>query len=245
MKCTYKKPDGSGCNAKAMHNSQYCVFHNPDISDEERFSIRSEAHHASKPEFIETPLPEMKMNNLRDVANELADTINQVRARKISQKSGTSIAYMSFVLYMIMKEAKEEEKNEEIAQQKANGTFRPEPVYNPKIYDYKDDYYLDKDGNALIVEHNGTSVFNPKHFRIESECGPFIPVDKKHKKKRKTTNPERSRRVVARLNLSNRPTTNGVNENHVQQKSPSEMTDDEKTIEVLKAAKSIGILDSS
>jgi len=231
MKCTFKKNDGTACTAYAMHGSEYCVFHNPDISDKERFSVRSAAHQTSKPEFIETSLPEMKMNNLRDVANMLSDSINQVRTHKISEKAGTSIAYMSFVLYMIMKEAKAEEQTEEIKQQKANGTYRPEPVYNPKVYDYKDDYYLDKDGNTLIVEHNGTNIWNPKNFQIESECGPFIPADRKDKKKGKS--PSLEDMLPEGLKV------------HIHDKSTEQMKDDEKTIEVLKAAKSIGILDSS
>jgi hypothetical protein len=247
MKCTFKKPDGSVCNAKAMHNSNYCVFHNPDISDEERFSIRSEAHKPAKPEFIEIPLPEMKMDNLRDVANVLADSINQVRARKISQKSGTSIAYMTFVLYMIMKEAKAEENNDEIAKQKANGTYRPEPDYGQKHYTYKDHFYLDKDGNELIIENDGTNIWNPKHFRIESECEPFIPPDKRNKKKRKTNNvitPEKAPVVV--IPPLDNVMFGGVNDKmSVHIKLPEEMTDGEKTTEVLKAAKSIGILDTS
>jgi hypothetical protein len=180
MLCTFTKKDGSKCTANAIQNSQFCVFHDPNIPDSERFSIRSKGGSNShsllalgEEGWRGEVLPEMKMEKLRDVANVLADSINQVRAGKISPKTGGTLAYMSFVLYMIMDKAKAEEKEENIAKLKAEGKYIPEPEYVPKTYSYKDEYYLDKDSNPLIVEHN--KINYGQNFKNEKR--------KKHRRK--------------------------------------------------------------
>ena len=85
MKCSYIKKDGSGCTAPALHDSNYCVFHNPEISDEERFAIRSEAtkYRSDNNEGWgeeREPLPPMKIENFQDIVNVMADSINRVRS---------------------------------------------------------------------------------------------------------------------------------------------------------------------
>ena len=94
MECIQIKKDGSRCTVNAMQNSKYCVFHNPDITDEERFRIRAEARKQNSPSLTklerglggEESLPEMKIEKYQDIVTMLADTINNVRAGKISQK---------------------------------------------------------------------------------------------------------------------------------------------------------------
>jgi len=105
MLCTFIKPDGSKCTANAMHGSKFCCFHNPDVSEEEKNNIRSEAGSIStavRQEFIEYPLPEMKLENNEDVALLMADTINNMRAGKISRRLGASFTYMAFVLLLAL-----------------------------------------------------------------------------------------------------------------------------------------------
>jgi hypothetical protein len=172
MKCSYIKKDGSGCTAPVMHDSNYCVFHNPDISDEERFAIRSEATKSHSSLAFgeggwEGEVPPMKIENFQDIVNVMADSINRVRLGRFSEKKGSTLAYMSFIMLMAMDKAKAEQKQEKIDKLKAEGKWRPEPRYAPKFYTYKDDFFLDKDGNHLIVENDGCNMYPSKTFKHE------------------------------------------------------------------------------
>ena len=187
MQCSYIKPDNTQCTANAMHNSDYCCFHNPDIPEEEKNLIRAKGGHANE-QYIETPLPPIKIEKMADVVTVLADSINQVRAGRISQKAGGTLAYMSFILLMAMDKAKAESKQDKIDKLKAEGKWRPEPKYAPKFYTYKDDFFLDKDGNHLVVEKDGSSfhprlVFEPEDS-LKEEKKSVRSNWKKHKKRR-------------------------------------------------------------
>ena len=158
--CNFIKDDLAKCTSFAMNRSDFCYRHNPDISEEDKINASSLGGKAnSQPEFIETPFPEMKIENYQDVVSILADTINNVRSGKISQKSGSTIGYLSFIMLLAMDKAKKEAKDEKIEKLKAEGKWRPDPVYGVKVYTYKDDFYLDKDGNRLIVEKNNSNYF--------------------------------------------------------------------------------------
>ena len=153
MKCTQIKSDGSQCKANAVFKSDFCWNHNPDIPDEVKRSVSSKGGKANSfSEFIESPLPEIKIEKMQDLAILLSDTVNNMRSGKISQKSGSSFAYLSFILLLVLEKALKEKENERIDQLKAEGKWRPEPCYGNKFYTYKDMFYLDKDGNPLIVE---------------------------------------------------------------------------------------------
>ncbi len=180
MKCTFKKPDGTKCTANAMHNSKYCCFHNPEIPDNEKKLIRSKGGSNSHPSLSgvypagsgreggwEGEVPPMKMENMRDIVSVLADTINNVRTGKISQKSGSTIAYLSYIIHMAMDKAKAEEKQEKMDKLKSEGKWRPEPKYSPKFYSYKDEFFLDKDGNHLVVEKDGSTFYPLLDYKPE------------------------------------------------------------------------------
>ncbi|MFI5144068.1 MAG: hypothetical protein ACHQJ4_00600 [Ignavibacteria bacterium] len=168
--CQYIKSDSTKCTSFAMNGSDFCYRHNPDIPQEEKINASSKGGQANE-QYIETPLPAIKIEKMTDVVTVLADSINQVRAGKISQKTGGTLAYMSFILLMAMDKAKSEAKQENIEKLKAEGKWRPEPKYAPKFYTYKDDFFLDKDGNHLFVEKDG-STFRPvlEFKREEVEC---------------------------------------------------------------------------
>ena len=174
MKCTYTKDDGTKCNSFAMSGKQYCWRHSTDITEEEKreYSSKGGKSH-SLLSFGEegwgggVPLPEMKIEKYQDLVSVLADTINNVRSGKISQKSGSTIGYLSFIMLLAMDKAKEEAKEEKIEKLKAEGKWRPEPVYGKKVYTYKDDFYLDKEGNRLIVEKDGSTFYPALKFKPE------------------------------------------------------------------------------
>jgi len=146
--------DLTKCTSFAMNGNDFCYRHNPEISEEEKLNASSLGGKSnSHPEFIETPLPEMKIERYQDIVSVLADTINNVRTGKISQKSGSTIGYLSFIMLMAVDKAKAEAKEEKIEKLKAEGKWQPEPAYDRKHYMYKDEFYLDKDGNKLVLEN--------------------------------------------------------------------------------------------
>ena len=155
--CQYIKNDSTKCTSFAMNGSDFCYRHNPDIPDEEKNNASSKGgmNSHSDSEFCnpllslgeeKVKLPHMKIENFNDLAAVMADSINRIRSGEISQKTGSTLAYMSFVMYMILDKAKAESKQEKIDKLKAEGKWRPEPKYAPKFYTYKDEFYLDKDG---------------------------------------------------------------------------------------------------
>ena len=127
----------------------------------------------------------MKIDKMQDVVTLLTETINNLRTGKISQKSGSSIGYLSFVLLMAMDKADAQNEKDRIAKLKSEGKWQPEPYISPKVYIYKDEFYLDKDGNQLIVENNGKNYYHPQDFKKETDCGPFIPLESRRKEREK------------------------------------------------------------
>lgn len=166
--CRFIKPDKTKCTSFAMNDSNYCYRHNPDIPDEDKINASSKGGKSNaEPEFIETPLPEIKIKKLDDLVCLLEDTINNMRAGKISQKFGSSFGYLSFILLMVMEKAEKQNERERIKKLKAEGKWRPEPSYGPKLYTYKDEFFLDKDGNPLIVEKDGSTFYPKLNFQPE------------------------------------------------------------------------------
>jgi hypothetical protein len=182
IECQYIKSDSTKCTSFAMNGSDFCYRHNPDIPQEEKINASSKGGINSHSSLAiedgeggwvgEVKLPLMKIENFNDLTAIMADSINRVRSGEISQKTGSTLAYMSFVMYMILDKAKSEAKQEKIEKLKAKGKWRPEPKYAPKFYTYKDDFFLDKDGNHLVVEKDG-STFHPilkfKREEVESK----------------------------------------------------------------------------
>lgn len=161
MKCTFTKSDGTQCKANAVFNSNYCWYHNPDIPDEIKRSVSSKGGKTnSAPEIVESSLPIMKIKNVKDIVALLEDTINNMRQGKISKNFGSSFGYLSFIMLLAMEKVVDENKRERVEKLKSEGKW-PEPIYASKLYTYKDMFYLDKDGNPLIVEKN-SSDFQPE-----------------------------------------------------------------------------------
>ena len=137
--CQFTKDDLTKCTSFAMNGSDFCYRHNPDIPEEEKLNALSKGgnnSHTLSQTLLErgmedeAVLPSIKIENFRDIVNLLADTINNVRAGKLSQKAGSTIGYLSFIMLMAMDKAKEEEKREKIDKLKAEGKWRPEPKYS-------------------------------------------------------------------------------------------------------------------
>ena len=178
--CQHIKTDSTRCASFAMNGSDFCYRHNPDISEDEKINASSKGGNNNHPSLSlgeggweGEVLPPMPMENFQDIVAVMADSINQVRAGKISQKTGSTIAYMSFIMLMAMDKAKAEANQEKIDKLKAEGKWRPEPKYAPKFYTYKDDFFLDKNGNHLVVEKDGSTFYPEMKFKYEDNVSPL------------------------------------------------------------------------
>ena len=92
--CQAETTSGSPCKAKAMSGSQYCYFHNPDVSEEER--RKSNAKGGENRRIVnESPLPPIKLENPNEVVLLLSDTINRVRSGELDIRTANCIGYLS------------------------------------------------------------------------------------------------------------------------------------------------------
>ncbi len=97
MKCTFTKSNGETCKANAMKNSSYCWYHSPEVSHYEKKYISSIGG-KNKLKLIPLGLPEIIVNDSRDVPPLLVDTIQHLRKAEIDIRLGTAIGYLSNVL---------------------------------------------------------------------------------------------------------------------------------------------------
>jgi hypothetical protein len=93
-KCSFIKPDGEKCEAWAMADSEFCYFHNPDISETEKKEIQSKGGQANKIKVLE-PLEPITLKEGGDVILLLEDTINKVRTGEIDLKVANCIGYLA------------------------------------------------------------------------------------------------------------------------------------------------------
>lgn len=94
MKCEFIKPDGQKCEAHAIKDSEFCYFHNPDISDEEKREAQSNGG-KTKALTLKEPLPELPIAKPEDAVMLVADTISRVRAGKLDIRTANCLGFLS------------------------------------------------------------------------------------------------------------------------------------------------------
>jgi hypothetical protein len=93
MSCVYKKKNGDACGSKAMKQSEYCFFHNPD-TDADRKVAQSNGGKGNAV-VVKQPLPPVEIRDVVDVVKLLEDTVNRVRAGEIDVRVGNCIGVLS------------------------------------------------------------------------------------------------------------------------------------------------------
>ena len=88
MKCKYTKPDSTRCKANALTNNPYCLPH----------SKQTEKKDPSKNYKLVINLPELKIENTKDLPQFLIDTISKVRGGLIEAKIASVIGYLTSIL---------------------------------------------------------------------------------------------------------------------------------------------------
>ena len=94
MKCEFIKPDGTKCEARAMKDSKFCYFHNPNISDEEKREAQSNGG-KTKALTLKEPLPELVLAKPADTVLLIADTISRVRAGTLDIRTANCLGFLS------------------------------------------------------------------------------------------------------------------------------------------------------
>jgi len=94
MKCDFIKPDGQKCEAYAVKDSEFCYFHNPDISDEEKREAQSNGG-KTKALTLQEPLPELVLTTPDHAVLLIADTISRVRAGTLDIRTANCLGFLS------------------------------------------------------------------------------------------------------------------------------------------------------
>jgi len=97
MKCKFKRLNGKKCKAYAMHNSGFCWYHSPDVSDEKKRIISSKGGRSnSRIEVLK--LPAITIENAQDIPDLIIDAIQNVRKNRMEIRKGSVIGYLSSIL---------------------------------------------------------------------------------------------------------------------------------------------------
>lgn len=93
MKCQ-QITEGKQCGASAMRGSQYCYFHNPSISSEDKLEaqIRGGQNRSLR---VSEPLSLIKIRNANDITELLIDTINKVRMGELDCRIANTIGFLT------------------------------------------------------------------------------------------------------------------------------------------------------
>lgn len=105
MKCEFIKTDGTQCEAHAIKDSEFCYFHNPDISDEEKREAQSNGG-KTKALRINEPLPDIILAKPDDAILLIADTIRRVRAGELDIRTANCLGFLSDKLLKAFEVAK-------------------------------------------------------------------------------------------------------------------------------------------
>ncbi len=95
--CTRVKKGGVRCRARRMENSKFCFFHSP-ATKQERQSAQRAGGLKNRPLALPSSVPDVPLDNMRDVVRLLADTVNRVRRGELDPKVANSVGYLAGIL---------------------------------------------------------------------------------------------------------------------------------------------------
>lgn len=94
MKCKHTNKEGQPCKANAMTGQEYCYFHNPAISKDEKRLAQTRGG-ANRGLTVIEPSEPMQLETAKDVRTLLADTINRVRAKRLDVRIANCLGILS------------------------------------------------------------------------------------------------------------------------------------------------------
>jgi hypothetical protein len=112
MQCKYTKSDGSRCRGFTVSGSDYCWRHSSVVKDFEKKSASSRG--GRNRSLIPVNLPQIIINDTRDIPPLLVDTIQHLRSGEIDVRLGTAVGYLSNILLKSYEVADIENRMEKI-----------------------------------------------------------------------------------------------------------------------------------
>lgn len=96
--CGFRKKNGKECGAYAQSGKGLCVFHDPTRGAEVRRARRMGGLKRSRPAAVLPPeTADHPLDNTKDVATLLADTINRVRRGQLDVHVANTVGYLASV----------------------------------------------------------------------------------------------------------------------------------------------------
>jgi hypothetical protein len=107
--CIATKLDGSKCEAAALPDSEFCVFHDPSRAAERRVA-QSRGGQGNRMKTLAAGTPDVKVENSRDLLALMNMTISQVRTGIIDPRIANTIGYLADITMRLSKQNELEER---------------------------------------------------------------------------------------------------------------------------------------
>ncbi|HVS36841.1 MAG TPA: hypothetical protein VMS17_14875 [Gemmataceae bacterium] len=95
-KCKLARADGTPCRANARPASDFCIFHDPEMT-ERRAEARRNGGRSRKAAVL-SDAEDLPVRSAADVTALLATTINEVRKGKLDPRIGNAVGYLAGIL---------------------------------------------------------------------------------------------------------------------------------------------------
>ena len=109
-RCTFRKTDGTICNANAQLATDVCVFHDPTKAEDGQRARRAGGLARSKPAVLPVDVPDARLGTCKDVANLLGESINQIRRGELDPRLANTVGYLSGILLRALEQGVVEER---------------------------------------------------------------------------------------------------------------------------------------
>lgn len=109
--CKRQKANGQPCKATALHGSDACFFHHPDMATKRKAAQRAGGIERSKTATVlPAELPDVPLANVQDVIELLGTTINQVRTGRVDPRVSNAVGYLAGIMLKALEQGPIEER---------------------------------------------------------------------------------------------------------------------------------------
>jgi len=110
MKCTSPKKNGSKCDAAAQTGKTVCVFHDPEKSETVLHARRAGGIARTRTAVLPPDTPDRSLRNSGEVAEFLAESINQLRRGQLGPRVANGVGYLASALLRALEAGPLEER---------------------------------------------------------------------------------------------------------------------------------------
>jgi hypothetical protein len=124
--CIGRTSDDGQCKSPRLSSSQYCFFHDPDLT-EERKAAQSAGGQRNTIKVLPASTPDVKLGSAEDQSKFLEETMSQVRRGELDPKVANTLGYL-FSLHIKIESNLETDRRIStleslIKRQRQNGSF--------------------------------------------------------------------------------------------------------------------------